>query len=120
MGKNVTILQYNYGKKYSGEKKEEQYLRLEHINFAHLREELIQLLNHQAKKTEGQRKSMSYRIRREGKKWYLQSMFAIEVEAYETSSAYGVIGLDYNDGFLEVAVQGIEIILLFLDNILKE
>ena len=30
-------------------------------------------------------------------------MFVIEVEAYETSSAYGVIGLDYNDGFIEVA-----------------
>ena len=96
-------IQLRKEKKYSGEKKEEQYLRWEHITFAHLRKELIELLKHQEEKTKGERRAISYRIRREGKKWYLQSIFAIEVESYETSSTYGVIGLDYNDGFIEVA-----------------
>ena len=96
-------IQVRKEKKYSGENKEEAYLWLEQLQFVHLREGFIQLLNHHEKKTKGQRKPISYRIRREGKKWYLQAMFAIEVEAYETSSAFGVIGLDYNDGFIEVA-----------------
>ena len=96
-------IQVRKEKKYSGEKKEEQYLRWEQIQFRHLREELKELLKHHEKKSNGERKPISYRVRREGKKWYLQAMFGIEVEAYETSSAYGVIGLDYNDGFIEVA-----------------
>ena len=96
-------IQLRKEKKYSGEQKEELYLRLEQVNFEHLREELISLLHHQEWKTEGKRKPISYRIRREGKKWYLQSMFAIEVEHYETSSRDGVFGLDYNDGFIELS-----------------
>ena len=96
-------IQVRKEKKYSGEKQEEHYLRFEQIQFRHLREELIELVKNHEKKTKVQKKPISYRIRREGKKWYLQAMFAIEVETYETSSAYGVIGLDYNDGFIEVA-----------------
>ncbi len=97
------IIQIRKEKKYSGEKKEEQYLRWEQLQFAYLREEVMELLKHHEKKRKGQRKPISYRILRKGEKWYLQVMFAIEVESYETSSTYGVIGLDYNDGFIEVA-----------------
>ena len=100
---NDFTIQVRKEKKYSGEKKEEQYLRLEQLQFAHLREEFIEVLKHHEKKSKGERNPISYRIRKEGKKWYLQAMFAIEVESYETSSRYGVIGLDYNDGFIEVA-----------------
>ena len=42
-------------------------------------------------------------MHREGKKWYLQVMFTIEYEAYETTNQYGVLGLDYNDGFMEMS-----------------
>ena len=101
--RNDFTIQLRKEKKYSGEQKEERYLRFEQVKFGYLREELISLLHHQEWKTEGKRKPISYRIRREGKKWYLQSMFAIEVEHYETSSMYGVFGLDYNDGFIEMS-----------------
>lgn len=47
--------------------------------------------------------ALSYRIHRIGNKWYLQVLFTIEYENYETSSQFGTIGLDYNDGFIELS-----------------
>lgn len=46
---------------------------------------------------------LTYRIHRENNKWYLQVMFAIEYADYETNNQYGCIGLDYNDGFIELS-----------------
>lgn len=47
--------------------------------------------------------ALSYRVHREGKKWYMQVLFTIEYETYETTATNGVFGLDYNDGFIEVS-----------------
>ena len=46
---------------------------------------------------------LSYRFHREGNKWYLQVMFAIKFEEYETTNKYGTLGLDYNNGFIEMS-----------------
>ena len=48
---------------------------------------------------------ISYRIKFHGKKCYLQAMVTIDRDSKDflTRSTYGTIGLDYNDGFLEMA-----------------
>lgn len=46
---------------------------------------------------------LSYRFHRKDNKWYLQVMFAIKFEEYETTNKYGTIGLDYNNGFIEMS-----------------
>lgn len=43
---------------------------------------------------------VTYLISRKGRKWYLTAMFSIETDV-TTNSNSGVIGVDYNDGFLE-------------------
>lgn len=47
--------------------------------------------------------ALSYRIHRMNNKWYLQVLFTIEYENYETTNQFGTIGLDYNDGFIELS-----------------
>ena len=48
---------------------------------------------------------VSYRIVFRGSKCYLQAMvtFDIDTDSYRTRKTYGTIGLDYNDGFIELA-----------------
>ena len=48
---------------------------------------------------------LSFRIHRKKNTWYLQCIFAIcyQKEELQTTSKYGVLGLDYNDGFIEVS-----------------
>ena len=80
-------------KKYSCDGK---YLVLEHVDFKYMKENIIEILK------DGQQ-PLSFRIHRKGKKWYLQCMFEIKVDTYDTSSVNGTIGLDYNDGFIELS-----------------
>ncbi len=46
---------------------------------------------------------LSYRFHRRKTHWYLQVMFSIKYDNYVTFSKYGTIGLDYNDGFIELS-----------------
>ena len=48
---------------------------------------------------------IAYRIKFRGKKCYLQAMIKIDRNSNDcvTRSVYGTIGLDYNDGFIEMA-----------------
>lgn len=47
---------------------------------------------------------LNYRIVRRGKnKWYLQVMILVRKEENNTRSSEGVIGLDYNEGFVELS-----------------
>ena len=48
---------------------------------------------------------ITYRIKFHGKKCYLQAMITIDRNSNDcvTRSTYGTIGLDYNDGFIEMA-----------------
>ena len=79
---------------------EEKYI-IDRINFKYQKEFLQQLC--MAYENKERPHALSYRIHRDGKKWYLQVMFTIEYNDYETVSTKGVLGLDYNDGFIEIS-----------------
>ena len=86
-------------KKYcSSTKEQDKYIVLHHIKFGYLQEQLVEVWNER-------KQPISIRVQRKQKKWYLQCMFAIRYEEkeYRTSSKYGMIGLDYNDGFIEMS-----------------
>ena len=83
-----------------GYEKEEKYV-MDRIDFKYQKKLLQQIC--MAYENREQPHALSYRIHREGKKWYLQVMFTIEYKDYETVSTNGVFGLDYNDGFIEVS-----------------
>lgn len=59
------------------------------------------------KHTQGEKvkQGISYRFIRRNDKWYLQLIFEDMFESadYETLDSFGVIGLDYNDGFIQSA-----------------
>jgi IS605 OrfB family transposase len=46
---------------------------------------------------------LTYRFRRDGRKWYLQIVIAIRKSCSYTTTANGVIGLDYNETFIELS-----------------
>lgn len=48
-----------------------------------------------------QKQSITYRICRKEQKWYLMACFTIDISV-RTVSTNGVIGIDYNDGFMSV------------------
>lgn len=63
------------------------------VAFSYMSEELAYALSsHQP---------VTYRISRKGRKWYLTAMFSMDMDIY-TDKKSGVIGIDYNDGFMEV------------------
>lgn len=66
--------------------------------FKHMGGQLTKLI---IDKTHG----ITYRIKFHGKKCYLQAMITIDRDSGDcvTRSTYGTIGLDYNDGFIEMA-----------------
>ena len=82
-------------------KKEEQYLVLTKLQFRHLHEELARVCLSYG---EGRPLSpLTYRLCRRGTRWYLQVSFKIEILKFETTDLFGAIGLDYNDGFIELS-----------------
>ena len=82
-------------KQYSSESK---YLNISNIDFKYMKDELINIINdHKSNQT---LLPLSYRIYRVKKKWYLQVIITTIVENYVTRKEYGVIGLDFNNGFI--------------------
>lgn len=67
-------------------------------NFNHMGGQLAKLII-------GKEHGISYRIKFRGKKCYLQAMVMIDRDSNkcQTRTTYGTIGLDYNDGFIEMA-----------------
>ena len=67
-------------------------------NFKHMGGQLAKLII-------GKEHGISYRIKFRGKKCYLQAMVTIDRYSNncQTRTTYGTIGLDYNDGFIEMA-----------------
>lgn len=63
------------------------------VRFSYLQEELMFVI--------ADNQPVSYRISRKGRKWYLTAMFSMETNVV-TDSRSGVIGIDYNDGFMEL------------------
>lgn len=81
-------------KNYSLEK--ENYLYIKNVNFKYMGDLIKQKIIQGGE-------ALSYRFHRINNKWYFQCMFSISFEDYSTRSSYGVIGLDYNDGFIELS-----------------
>ena len=85
-------------KKYSSDSK---YLEIPNIKINYMKKELIDIINNQINKTN--LLPLSYRIIRKNKKWYLQIIITTIISDYYTRKEYGVIGLDYNDGFITLS-----------------
>lgn len=62
------------------------------IKFRYMEDEIISALNNN--------QPMTYRISRKGRRWYLTVMFSMDTNIV-TDNKSGVIGIDYNDGFME-------------------
>lgn len=72
---------------------ESKYIQISGIRFFYMVDELVYaIMNHQP---------ITYHIARKGRKWYLAAIFSIDVDI-STNDRNGVIGIDYNDGFMEM------------------
>ena len=89
-------------RKDGGYDKGEKYV-IDRIDFNYQKEQLKQIC--MAYENKERPHALSYRVHRNGNKWYLQVMFTIEypVQEYATTTMYGALGLDYNDGFIEMS-----------------
>ena len=79
-----------------------KYLTIAGIDFNYMKAELVGILRSYSKDGNGAF-PLSYRFHRVKNKWYLQVIFEQSFETCRTTSKYGTIGLDYNDGFIEVS-----------------
>ena len=88
-------------KPYNGEAN--KYISYSGLSFKYRKSELIQLLTNQTLNVDVQ--PLTYRFIRRMNKWYLQVIFESRFEEteYVTSKFNGVIGLDYNDGFIQLS-----------------
>ena len=80
-----------------------KYITYSGLTFKYRKAELIQLLTNQTLNVDTQ--PLTYRFIRRMNKWYLQVIFESRFEEteYVTSKFNGVIGLDYNDGFIQLS-----------------
>lgn len=84
--------------------KSDEYIVLNNLPFKYRKQELRSILK-KYDRNEDYNSPLTYRFHRDGNKWYLQVMFKVFYDdEYEsrTTSKYGTIGLDYNDGFIEM------------------
>lgn len=74
------------------------------IKFSYHKEDIISLLKTHSNNANN-KQPISYRFHREGTTWYLQIIFKLHFDttSYVTRKNFGVIGLDYNDGFIQLA-----------------
>lgn len=79
-----------------------KYLTVTGIDFKYMKAEVVDILRSYGKGGNGAF-PLSYRFHRVKNKWYLQVIFERSFEVYRTTSKYGTIGLDYNDGFIELS-----------------
>ncbi len=80
-----------------------KYVILSGIKFPYMHDELVNAVMAYQSRNQYDRKPLSFRFRRDGKKWYMQCIFAIEFDDYDTRRSEGIIGLDYNDGFIQMS-----------------
>ena len=69
-------------------------ITLDHVVFPYMQDELRNAIEN--------KQPITYRISRKHNRWYLTAMFSMEVPI-QTFRVIGVYGVDYNNGFLEVA-----------------
>ena len=89
----------NYGK-YDTDK----YIQYNNFKIKYNKQDIINLINAQ-KQNLNNKKAIHFRFHRENTKWYLQIVYAKSFydTEYLTRRNNGVIGLDYNDGFIQLA-----------------
>lgn len=81
-----------------------KYVTCNSIKINYRRQDILTLLNEQQLNTK-HKKAIHYRFHRKGTAWYLQIVYVIEYNIVNsvTRNSYGVIGLDYNDKFIQLA-----------------
>ena len=78
-----------------------KYLIIDNICFKHMKNELIEIIK--CNKDKSNLLPLSYRIYRIKNKWYLQVIITTKVDSYDTRKEYGVVGLDFNNGFISLS-----------------
>lgn len=83
---------------------EDNYIVYENLKIPYKKEILLEILNNFNLKNPNVC-PLTYRFHRKGNKWYLQITFTryFNVTTYKTRCNNGVIGLDYNVGFIQLA-----------------
>ena len=81
----------------------DKYIVVEHIDFKYMKTYVKNIILSHYNKNDKDKLPLSYRFHRRKTQWYLQVMFSIKYDNYVTFSKYGTIGLDYNDGFIELS-----------------
>jgi IS605 OrfB family transposase len=80
----------------------DKYVSISGLDFKYMKNELMAILA--SYDTVGNCDyPLSYRFHRVRNKWYLQVMFEQSFACFRTVNTYGTIGLDYNDGFIELS-----------------
>ena len=79
------------------ENPQDKYLCINDVKISYKKEKLIEIL-------ETKSSSLTYRVIRKGRKYYLQIMYTLKREEsyYVTSEKQGTLGLDYNKGFIQL------------------
>ena len=80
----------------------DKYVGIGGLDFKYMKAELVTILATYNTAGNGDY-PLSYRFHRVRNKWYLQVIFEQSFEQFRTVSKYGTIGLDYNNGFIELS-----------------
>ena len=84
----------------AGTRNPDKYVILGNIKFKYLGNKLADILSRTGTgRDTGQ--PLTYRFCRKGRAWYIKASFSMAAEPLRTTSKYGVIALDYNEGFIE-------------------
>ncbi len=78
------------------EDEKDKFFYIEGLQFYHHREVLIETI-------EKRETPFTFRLLRRGKKWYVQVIFTWKKEEETKTKANGVIGIDFNEGFLSIS-----------------
>ena len=82
----------------------DKYITYTNLNFKHNKQDIIDLVNKQQNNLPN-KQAINFRFHREGNKWYLQIVYAKSYYRVNsvTRKDNGVIGLDFNNGFIQLA-----------------
>lgn len=73
-------------------------------DFPYMKDYLIEIVQAHKDKDVSNWQAITYRIKKRGKKYYIQAIFELKEERFvpDTCYKYGVFGLDFNENFIEV------------------
>ena len=79
----------------------DKFIVIEHLNFKNMHNELRDICINNENNVDKQ--ALTFNIHRVGNKWYLQVMFELKNRPITTNKENGVVGLDYNETFIQVS-----------------